>query len=95
MALIAKPQAEHSVMKQRLGSYLLELQAEPSRFRKGIRYHWMITLTRKPDELVSWGYAITAELAEVEARNEVKDLDSGLSQGGQISKTHKAAFHRR
>ena len=82
-------------MNQRLGSYLLEFQAEPSRFHRGVRYHWMISLAHKPDELVSWGHAATPELAEVAAHNEVKDLDSGLSRGGRVTKTSKVALHRR
>ena len=81
--------------KQRLGSYLLEFQAEPSLFHKGVRrYHWIISLAHKPDELVSWGYAPTPELAELASHNEVKDLDSGLSRGGQVPKTRKVALHR-
>jgi hypothetical protein len=55
----------------------------------------MIALARKPDELVSWGHATTAELAELAAHNEVKDLDSGLSRGGRVTKTTKLTLHRR
>ncbi len=69
-------------MKHGLGAYLLEFQAEPSRF-KGVRYHWMISSARKPDVLVSWGYASTQELAETEARNEIKDLEAGITGGGR------------
>jgi hypothetical protein len=82
-------------MNQRLGSYLLEFQAEPSRFHREVRYHWMISLAHKPDELVSWGHATTPELAELSAHNEVKDLDSGLSQGSRVTKTCKVALNRR
>jgi predicted transposase YbfD/YdcC len=46
---------DKSSRKQRLGSYLLEFQAEPSRFHKGVRYHWIISLAHKPDQLVSAG----------------------------------------
>ena len=40
---------------------------------------------KRPDELVSWGHAPTHELAAFEARNEIKDLLSGLTQGGHVS----------
>lgn len=81
-------------MRQCFGSYVLEFQAEPSPFKR-VRYHWMISLARKPDELVSWGYASTQELAEIAAYNEIKDLDSGLTEGGRrVSKSTKIAFHR-
>jgi hypothetical protein len=86
---------DKSSRKQRLGSYVLEFQAEPSCFHKRVRYHWIISLAHKPDQLVSWGYAATPELAELASRNEVKDLNSGLSQGGQVTKTHQVALHRR
>jgi hypothetical protein len=73
-------------MKQCIRSYVLEFQSEPSRFRKGsARYYWMVSLAQKPDELVSWGYASTLEQAEIAAHNEVKDLESGLTQGGRCS----------
>ena len=77
---------------QCVGSYMLQLQAEPSRFRKGLRYHWMVYRAQKPDELVSWGYATTQQLAELEARNEIQDLNSGLTQGGRVIPA-KMAFH--
>jgi hypothetical protein len=70
-------------MKQSIGPYMLEFQSEPSRFRKGARYHWIVSLAQKPDELVSWGYASTLEQAEIAAHSEVKDLESGLTQGGR------------
>jgi hypothetical protein len=82
-----------SSIKQCVGSYVLEFQTEPSRFRKGMRYHWMIYRAHKPDELVSWGHAPTQHLAELDARNEVKDLDSGLTQGGRVTSTNKVALH--
>jgi hypothetical protein len=72
-------------MKQYVGAYVLEFQAEPSRFRKMMRYHWMVSLASKPDEMVSWGFASTAELAEIAARNEVHDLQSGATQGGRCT----------
>ncbi len=81
-------------MKQLVGSYLLEFQAEPSRFR-GVRYHWMIASARKPDELVSWGYADTQELAEAAAREELRDLDAGLTEGGRRKKKmSRISFNR-
>ena len=72
-------------MKQHLRDYILEFQAEPSRFRKGARYHWMVSLAQKPDEMVSWGFASTLELAEIAAHNEVKDLESGATLGGRCT----------
>ena len=63
-------------MKRHVRSYLLEFQSEPSRFRGGMRYHWMISLTQKPEELLSWGHASTFEEAEIAAYNEVEDLES-------------------
>lgn len=86
---------DKSSIKQRLGSYSLEFQAEPSRLHGRVRYHWMISLANKPDELVSWGHATTPELAELAAHNEVKDLDCGLSRGGRITKPSKVSIHRR
>jgi hypothetical protein len=35
-------------MNERLGFYLLEFQAEPSRFHRGVRYHWMIFWPTNP-----------------------------------------------
>ena len=53
----------------------------------------MICLEGNPEELVSWGHAPTQELAETEARNEVKDLTSGLTQGGRVPSTSYSAIH--
>ena len=86
---------DNSSTKKRLGSYLLEFQAEPSRFHKAVRFHWMISLAHKPDEMVSWGHATTPELAELAAHNEVKDLDCGLSRGGRVTKPRKLNLYRR
>jgi hypothetical protein len=55
----------------------------------------MVCWENKPEELVSWGYAATQELAESAARDEVKDLLSGLSQGGRMSSTSKPLIHHR
>jgi hypothetical protein len=49
----------------------------------------MICLEHKPDELVSWGHAQTLEMAETAAREELKDLCSGLTQGGRARKPQK------
>ncbi len=72
-------------MKQYVRAYVLEFQAEPSRFRKVMRYHWMVSLAQNPDEMVSWGFAATSELAEIAAHNEVRDLESGATQGGRCT----------
>jgi hypothetical protein len=72
-------------MKQYVRAYVLEFQAEPSRFRKAMRYHWMVSLAQNPDEMISWGFAATSELAEVAAHNEVRDLESGATQGGRCT----------
>jgi hypothetical protein len=66
--------------------YVVSYEAEP--LRKGIcRYHWMICREHNPDELVSWGHALTQELAEAAARDEVNNLSSGLSHGGLVAST--------
>jgi len=72
-------------MNQTVSRYVVSFQTQP--FRKGKRYHWMICREQKLDELVSWGYAPTQEQAETAARNEVTDLSSGLTQGGQVTST--------
>jgi hypothetical protein len=72
--------------------YVVSYEAEP--LRKGIcRYHWMICREHNPDELVSWGHALTQELAEAAARQEVTDLSSGLSHGGQVLSTSYLGIH--
>jgi hypothetical protein len=78
-------------MKQAVGRFVVSFQAERS--YKGRRYHWMICWAQNPDELVSWGYAPTQELAEKAAQNQVKDLSSGLTQGGRVTRTSKSATH--
>jgi hypothetical protein len=78
-------------MKHPAGQYVVSYQAE--RFHKVVRYHWMVCSEQKPDELVSWGYAPTQELAEAAARDEVKDLSSGLSQGGRVIRTNTSFIH--
>ena len=78
-------------MTQSLARYVVSFQAEP--FYKRRRYHWMICKAQNPDELVSWGHAATQELAEKAAQNQVKDLSSGLTQGGRVTSTSKSATH--
>jgi uncharacterized protein YceH (UPF0502 family) len=78
-------------MNQECGPYVVSIQAQP--FRKKTRYHWMICRDTNPDELISWGHAPTMELAENEARNEVRDLSSGLTQGGRVAGTSFTAIH--
>ena len=78
-------------MKQPSGRYVLSFQTERS--YRGKRYHWMICREQKPDELVSWGHAATQELAEAAARDEVKDLSSGLSHGGRVRSVSTCSVH--
>ncbi len=80
----------HSMDHER-DQYVVSIQAQS--FRKKTRYHWMICWEKNPDELVSWGHAPTQELAEAEARNEVRDLTSGLTQGGRVESTSFSAIH--
>ena len=74
-------------------SYVLTFQEES--FHHKTRYHWMVCGAQNPDQLVSWGHAPTQELAAAAARDEVNDLSSGLSQGGQVTSTTQAFSHRR
>jgi hypothetical protein len=78
-------------MTQAVARYVVSFQAEPS--RKGRRHHWMICRAQNPDELVSWGHALTQELAEIAARSEVSSLSSGLTQGGRVTTSKSAATH--
>ena len=86
-------------MKKAVDPYVLSFESEPVRNRqqrhKQKRHHWMICLAKKPDELVSWGHAPTHELAESEARNELTDLLSGVTQGGHVSQQHYAVHRAR
>jgi hypothetical protein len=72
-------------MNYTAGRYIVSIQA--IRFYKGVRYHWMICGAQNPDQMVSWGHALTQELAEAAARDEVKNLSSGLSHGGRVIST--------
>ena len=76
-----------------VGRYVMSFQSQP--LRKGRRrYYWMICCESNPDELISWSHAPTQELAEVAARQEVTDLFSGLSRGGQlVSKSYSGIHH--
>jgi hypothetical protein len=79
-------------MTQELGQYVISIQAQP--FRGKTRYHWMICLEQCPDELISWGHATSQAQAEAEAGNEVRDLVSGLTQGGRVSGPSHCFTHR-
>jgi hypothetical protein len=78
-------------MTQAVARYVVSFQAEP--VRKGRRHHWMICRAQNPDELVSWGHALTQELAEIAARSEVHSLTSGLTQGGRVTTIRPATHH--
>ncbi len=78
-------------MNQTHSRYIVSIQAQP--FRKKTRYHWLICWESNPDEMISWGHAPTLELAEAEARTEVADLTSGLTQGGRVAGTSYSAIH--
>ena len=69
-------------MKHAIGKYVVSFQAEC--FHKKKRYHWLVCRARNPGELVSWGHALTQELAEEAASNEVNNLSSGETQGSHI-----------
>jgi len=78
-------------MNQEFVRYVVSIQAQP--FRKKTRYYWVICREGNPEEMISWGHAPTMELAETESRNEVKDLSSGLTQGGRVASTSYTAIH--
>ena len=44
----------------------------------------MICRAENAEELVSWGYEPTRELAEAAADRELQDLSSGMTLGGQV-----------
>jgi hypothetical protein len=81
-------------MKQPVDSYVVQFQAEPSPYHRGARYHWMICRASRPDELVSWGYAGTQEMAEKQAQDEINDLSSGLTKGGRVNNASSYTVHR-
>ena len=78
-------------MKKSVDRHIVSFQSEP--FHKGRRYHWMICSSRSPDELVSWGHAPSQGLAEQAAQNELKDLSSGLTQGGRVTGESRSVTH--
>jgi hypothetical protein len=57
---------------------------EAAAFHQETRYHWLICMAQAPDDLVSWGYASTQQLAEEAAQNELVILSSGLTKGGRV-----------
>ena len=71
--------------------YVLSIQ--PERFYSKRRYHWTICTEQSPDRIVSWGHADSEELAESAAQNEIKDLCSGVTQGGRTDR-RKKMLHR-
>ena len=77
-------------MKKAVDPYVLSFESERV-WNKQKRHHWMICLAKSPDKLVSWGHAPTHELAESEARNELKYLLSGPTLGGHVNRQNHAA----
>ena len=78
-------------MEQATRQYVVSIQAQP--FRKKTRYHWMICLGKQSRRIGLLGTRPDQELAETEARNEVRDLTSGLTQGGRVASTCYTAIH--
>ena len=70
--------------KPAVDSFVLSFEEQSLRNKKK-RHHWVICSTTNPDLLVSWGYASTHEVAEIEAMNELEDLASGRTQGGRVA----------
>ena len=54
----------------------------------------MICSIRNPDLLVSWGYAPSHAVAEIEAGNRLEDLVSGRLEGGRVASSI-TPFNRR
>ncbi len=73
-------------------TYLVAFDVEP--YHQGTRHHWTICNSQKPDELVSWGFEPTRELAETAANRELEDLAAGRTQGGQVASSAKPYTHR-
>jgi hypothetical protein len=76
-----------------IASYVFSVQVE--HFHRTVRFHWMICSAKNPDQMVSWGHAPTRELAEEAAQGEIKDLCSGMTQGGRVGGTKKPMIHHR
>lgn len=70
----------------------MSFDVEP--YHQGTRHHWTICHSQNPDELVSWGYESTRELAESAANRELEDLAAGRTQGGQVPSRVKPYTHR-
>jgi hypothetical protein len=68
-------------------SYVLSF--ESASYFRGCRYHWMICSVQNPDELVSWGYAATLELAKAAADSEINKLELGLSGTGRVTRRNR------
>ena len=81
-------------MKKAVDPYVLSFESERVR-NKQKRHHWMICLAKSPDKLVSWGHAPTHEQADSEARHELSDLRSGLTQGGHIRRQSHTVLSER
>ncbi|MGC2109216.1 MAG: hypothetical protein WA655_06835 [Candidatus Korobacteraceae bacterium] len=79
-------------MKETVSPYVVSLQAET--VYKRTRHHWVVCRTQSPEQMVSWGYEPTRELAESAAEREIQDLSSGLTQGGQVGSTIRPFTHR-
>ena len=90
----AKSESRKYLTKPAVDSFSLSFEEQSLRNKK-TRYHWMICSTRNPDLLVSWGYAPTHEVAEIEARNELEDLASGRTQGGRVASSITPFTRRR
>ena len=73
-------------------TYAVAFDVEP--YHQGTRHYWTICHSQRPDELVSWGYEPTRELAEIAANRELEDLAAGRTQGGQVASSVKAYKHR-
>ena len=73
-------------------SYVASFQTEP--YYEGSRCHWMICRTGNTEELVSWGYEPTCELAEAAAEKEVELLSCGMVQGGRVVSAMKSTRRR-
>jgi hypothetical protein len=80
-------------MPNTLATYVSSIQSE--RFHKNLRFHWVICTTQNPDQLVSWGHAPSRELAEAAVREEIEDLVSGRTIGGQVHGRKYQVMHRR
>jgi hypothetical protein len=85
-SLYSPPNVSCDVADGRLvvaASYVSSFQS--ARYFRGCRFHWMICSEQNPDELVSWGYAPTLELAKTAADSEINKLELGLSETGRVT----------